>query len=139
MPEVVGEAQAMIASMEPVLVPGEVVFCSTSDAGLLSAALPKARAVFAEQEGASLILPRPEAGALGFDADQPMRQITLQVFSALDGVGLTAAVANALAAEAIPSNIVAAYHHDHVFVPAGMAERALEVLRATQGRAARQG
>jgi uncharacterized protein len=46
-----------------------------------------------------------------------MRQITLDVHSALDGVGLTAAVAVALAAEGIPCNMIAAHHHDHVFVP----------------------
>ena len=139
MPEVVGEMQAMVASMEPVLVPGEVVFCTTLDGEILSRALPKARSVFAEKEGASLILPLAEAEALGLDVGQPMRQITLQVFSALDGIGLSAVVASALAAAAIPCNIVAAFHHDHVFLPAGMADRALEVLRATQERAARQG
>ena len=55
--------------------------------------------------------------------------------SALDGVGLTAAVSGALAAEAIPCNVVAAFHHDHIFVPSGMAERALAVLKALQGGA----
>ena len=136
---VVRDTQAMIASMEPVLVPGDVVFCSTSDAETLSAALPMARSVFAEPEGVSLILPTGAAEELGLEASAPMRQITLQVLSALDGVGLTAAAASALAAEAIPSNVVAAYHHDHIFVPATMAERAMEVLRATQERARQQG
>ena len=135
---VVRDTQAMIASMEPVLVPGDVVFSSTSDAEALSAALPRARSVFAEPEGVSLILPIGAAKELGLEASAPMRQITLQVLSALDGVGLTAAVASALAADAIPSNFVAARHHDHVFVPAAMAERAMEVLRATQERARQQ-
>jgi uncharacterized protein len=62
----------------------------------------------------------------------PMRRIVLQVFSALDGVGLTAAVATALANEGIPCNMTAGYHHDHVFVPSAMAERAVAVLRDLQ-------
>jgi hypothetical protein len=35
--------------------------------------------------------------------------------------------------------MVAAYHHDHVFVPAAMAERAIAVLRELQQRASRTG
>ena len=63
-----------------------------------------------------------------------MRRIVLQVFSALDGVGLTAAVATALANEGIPCNMIAGYHHDHVFVPSAMAGRAVAVLRDLQVR-----
>ena len=64
-----------------------------------------------------------------------MRCITLQVHSALDGVGLTAAVAGALAAQGIACNMVAAYHHDHAFVPEAQAEAALAVLLALQAGA----
>ena len=53
----------------------------------------------------------------------------LQVHSALDGVGLTAAVAGALAAAGIACNVIAAFHHDHLFVPAA---RAGAVLLAAQ-------
>jgi hypothetical protein len=59
-----------------------------------------------------------------------MRCITLGVFSDLEGVGLTAAVAGALADREIPCNMVAALRHDHAFVPADRAEEALEVLEA---------
>jgi hypothetical protein len=72
---------------------------------------------FREREGVSLILERSTAATLGFDVSLPVRRIVLQVHSALDGVGLTAAVSAALCAEAIPCNVVAAYHHDHIFVP----------------------
>lgn len=123
--------------MDPVLVPGEVVFCTTPDAGIAAAALPRALAVFAEDEGTSLVLPLAVARSMRFDTGAPMRQITLQVHSALDGVGLTVAVAGALAAEGIPCNVVAAFHHDHLFVPPEMAERALAALRALQAATAR--
>jgi len=44
--------------------------------------------------------------------------ITLMVHSALDSVGLTAAVTRQLADEGISCNVVAGYFHDHLFVPA---------------------
>jgi hypothetical protein len=85
-----------------------------------------------EAEGRSFILPVAEAEALGFDCSIPMRQITLMVNSALDGVGLTAAVSGELARLNIPCNMVAAHHHDHVFVPGEMADRALAALSEMQ-------
>jgi hypothetical protein len=63
-----------------------------------------------------------------------MRRITLTVHSALDGIGLTAAVSAELTAAGIPCNVVAALHHDHVFVPAAQAEAALAALRARAGQ-----
>ena len=61
-----------------------------------------------------------------------MRRITLRVFSALDGVGLTAAVANALATRGIACNVVTAYRHDHIFVPSDRAQEAIEALHELQ-------
>ena len=40
-----------------------------------------------------------------------------------------AAIATALAEKEISSNIVAAYHHDHVFVPWDRRDEAMDVLR----------
>ncbi len=123
MGEAVRDTAGVIAGMSPRLVPGVWVFrtASGSEAARL---VPEARAMFREDEGMSLVLPGEAGDPLA------MRQITLDVHSALDGVGLTAAVASALAASGIPCNMIAAHHHDHVFVPEGQAERALEVLRA---------
>ncbi|MEL6410886.1 MAG: ACT domain-containing protein, partial [Pseudomonadota bacterium] len=70
---------------------------------------------------------------LGYEAELPMARITLSVHSALDGVGLTAAVSGLLANNAIPCNMVAAFHHDHVFVPVDQAERAMQLLQALAG------
>ena len=58
-----------------------------------------------------------------------MARITLTGHSALDGVGLTAAVASALADAEIPCNMVAAFHHDHAFVPWEMRARAMDHLK----------
>jgi hypothetical protein len=57
------------------------------------------------------------------------------VHSDLQAVGLTAAVAAALAEAGISCNVVAAAHHDHLFVPVESASQAIAVLQALQERA----
>jgi len=126
---VVGGRDAMIGGMAPMLREGRFVFCTAAD---LSRFEGRAIGMFREDEGWSAILPIADAEALGFGSHAPMRQITLQVFSALGGVGLTAAVAGALAEAGIACNMVAAFHHDHAFVPAAAADRALVVLQRLQ-------
>ncbi len=122
------DLKAMIAQMQPELTDGEYVFCTTKDADLAAQVQSAAIGLFREREGTTLILPVGLAEQHGFDAAMPMRLITLNVYSALDGVGLTAAVSSALADAGIPCNIVAAFHHDHIFVPSRQAARALELL-----------
>lgn len=128
----------MIANMTPVLQPGTFVFCSMLHNADADAVMPLARAMFVEDEGLSLILPKAEADRLGLAYEMPMKQITLMVFSSVQGVGLTAAVAKALAKKQIPANVVSATQHDHVFVPARKADEALATLRALQDDARRE-
>ena len=116
----------MIAGMAPVLEEAEWYFVTGADPALAALAL----ASFQEDEGLSLILPLAVVRDQGLAVDLTMRRITLSVYSALDGVGFTAAVATALAEAGIACNMVAAYHHDHAFVPAGDADRAVSVLQA---------
>ncbi len=91
--------------------------------------------MFREAEGVSLILERDAAQAAGLPVEGPMALITLNVYSALDGVGLTAAVATALAKAEIACNMVAALNHDHVFVPADRADEAVAILLDLQASA----
>ena len=53
----------------------------------------------------------------------------LSVNSSLDAVGLTAAVATKLSFYGISANVVAAYYHDHIFVPSEKADKALLALK----------
>jgi uncharacterized protein len=117
----------LLASLTPALEAGDFVFTTTTGeppAGLAPLA------TFREPEGITLILDRASARAAGLAFEGVYRQITLQVHSSLEAVGLTAAVATRLAAEGISANVVAAYHHDHIFVPERDAERALAALVA---------
>lgn len=128
MADVVTDGAAMVAGMDPVLMPGTWCFCTMADGAAVQGTL----ATFREEEGLSVLLPVDRVAELGLEVDFPMRQITLKVYSSLEGVGLTAAVAGALAARGIACNMIAARLHDHVFVPAARAEEALEVLRRLQ-------
>ncbi len=59
--------------------------------------------------------------------------LELSVYSDLQAVGFLAQVAAALTDANVPCNAIAAYHHDHIFVPemrAADAIAAIEALRA---------
>ncbi len=56
--------------------------------------------------------------------------------SALDAVGLTAAVATELAAAGTSCNVVAGFHHDRLFVEHACAEEALAALDRLSRRSA---
>lgn len=119
---------AMIRGMAPVLDPETWHFVTVTDASAIAGTSPLA--TFVEKEGLSLIVSEQDTQNTGLPTDMPMARITLTVHSALDGVGLTAAVASALAEADIPCNMVAAFHHDHAFVPLADAPRALAILMA---------
>lgn len=121
----VKDTVAMISGMAPVLDEAVYHFCQGAE-HLISQAL----ASFREDEGLSLILTDELAQAEGLASDLSMKRITLSVHSAFDGVGLTAAVATVLADNGIACNMVAGFHHDHAFVPAADAERAVALLNA---------
>ena len=82
-----------------------------------------------------------EVFAEGWSADEEglayegtFRCISLQVHSSLEAVGLTAAVTSELAAHDISVNVIAGYHHDHIFVPSRHADLALSLLKAMSSR-----
>jgi len=132
----VESAGDMIRGMNPVLQPGRFVFCSFTDGNPPASLRDAALATFRETEGLSLLLHEDDAVKAGLGASAPMRQITLKVYSSLTGVGLTAAVATALADEGIACNVIAATLHDHIFVPAEDADRAMAVLARLQAETA---
>jgi hypothetical protein len=121
------DLDVLLREMRPDLRPSEYVYCSVpaADAGWPSLS---PLGFFREDEGLTLILEREVADKAGLTYGPVMRCITLTVHSALEAVGLTAAVAVALTRHGISANVVAAYHHDHIFVPAVDAERALAAL-----------
>ncbi|MHA6798529.1 ACT domain-containing protein [Bounagaea algeriensis] len=128
----------LLAHLEPELLPGEHVF-TTVDGHEDPVPAKYGQPVVAvrEAEGTTLVLPRAQADEAGLPYEYVAAQITLRVHSALDAVGLSAAVSTALADAGLSCNIVAGYHHDHLFVPAEHARHALQVLRELATSAAR--
>ena len=133
--DAIRDLDRLLAEMDPVLSEEAYVFLSVGhdEAAEWTARLAPL-ATFREAEGTTLIVESKSAHAHGFDAAPAMRMITLTVHSSLEAVGLTAAVATCLAQAGISANVVAAYHHDHVFGPEADAEAALKALRQLQQR-----
>ena len=125
----ISNLQELLSSMNPALLRGEFVFMTLPDATYGEASHLAPIASFVEREGLTLIIPRDRADAEGVDYDGTFRMITLQVHSSLDASGLTAAVSKRLTEENISANVVAAFYHDHVFVPSNRADEALLALR----------
>jgi hypothetical protein len=114
----------LLRTMRPTLRPGSYVFVSVPQ---MMADLEPIATV-REVEGLTLVLTRDEADTAGLDYDFVAAMITLQVHSALEAVGLTAAVATELAGAGISCNVIAGYFHDHLFVPTDRADDALRLL-----------
>jgi hypothetical protein len=81
-----------------------------------------------ENEGVTSVVSVSDAERLGVTPEFVAAWLTLDVNSALDAVGLTAAVSSALAAGGIACNVLAGYHHDHLLVPEDDAARAVSIL-----------
>ncbi len=87
-------------------------------------------AMVTEAEGTTVVISAADAMRMGREPEFVAAWLTLNVESALDAVGLTAAVSSALAADGIPCNMLTGYHHDHLLVPIENAERAIAILNA---------
>lgn len=118
--------------MQPNLREPEYVFCTVPAASYGDYQQYQPLASFAEEEGLTLVLERPQALSAGFDCSASFKAISLSVHSSLEAVGLTAAVSTVLAEQGISANVIAAFYHDHLFVPAADAQRALDCLTQLQ-------
>ncbi|SET02362.1 ACT domain-containing protein [Stigmatella erecta] len=123
---------ALLRGLSPTLNPGEYVFCTVSDEHVLQGTRPLGS--FQEREGLTVILERPQADRLQLPYTYVAAWITISIHSALEAVGLTAALSTALAQAGISCNVVAGFYHDHLFVSAAEGPRALQVLRGLAAR-----
>lgn len=118
----------LLSHMQPALLPGEFVYVSLPNGAYGDGAELCPVASCVEKEGLSLTVPRERADAAGLAYDGVFRLISLSVHSSLEAVGLTAAISTTLAQHQISANIIAGHYHDHLLVPAGCAEDALNAL-----------
>ena len=117
-------------SLRPELHPGRYVFVSVAEGVPLGVA-PVATVV--EDEGLTLVLQQEHADEAGLAYDYVARWITLGVETTLEQVGITAAFAATLAEAGISCNVIAGFHHDHLFVPHDRAEEAVGLLTVIPG------
>jgi len=123
----------LLLTMEPVLHEGVYVYCTINRTPTPDE-VATAIALVREDEGTTLVLSHEDATAMRLRYPSLMARITLTVHSSLAAVGLTAAVAKSLGDVGIPCNVIAGFHHDHIFVPADRARDAMEALRALSDR-----
>jgi len=95
---------------------------------------PPFRLLFVEDEATTVLLAADEAAARGSEGTFPCQWIVLGASSDLGAVGLLAAITGELARAGIALNAISAFHHDHLFVPAGRGAEAVELLRRLQAR-----
>jgi len=120
------ELEILLKSLSPSLSETEYVFCTLHENSDCEHLCPLA--TFHEDEGLSLVISRNKAEQACIPFERTFRLITLKVHSSLEAVGLTAAVSSALAMQGISTNVIAAYYHDHILVPAHQALDALAAL-----------
>jgi hypothetical protein len=116
----------LLKAMRPVHNVGNYVFCTVDS--LTPEYINEAVLIFKEQEGNTLIIRKEVADKLGLKYSIIASWITLTVYSSLAAVGFTAAYSEALARNGISCNVVAGFHHDHLFVRREDTVKALEIL-----------
>jgi len=97
---------------------------------LAAGTIDDAAATITEAEGTTYIIERDSAERRGLPWTFAAAWLTVEAETALDGVGVTATIATALAEAGIPCNVLAAFHHDHLLVPVDRADEAIALLDA---------
>lgn len=121
----VSDLRAMLAGMAPVLDESPFRFDANECGDDFNEHAGKVFALVREAEGITRIIRADE------DNPGPLFGcVTLQVHSDLEGVGLTAAVSTALAEAGIACNVIAGFHHDHLFVPWPSRHDAMTILQS---------
>jgi hypothetical protein len=121
------DLRRLLADLRPVRREGEFVVVSRPRDQRVE--VEAAATVDEGDEGVTHVVRRELADERGWAYDFVGAWLTMQVHSALDAVGMTAAMSTALTEAGISCNVLAGYHHDHLLVPSDRADEAIAVLR----------
>jgi uncharacterized protein len=135
MPNPISDRSELLASMQPVLNNGVYVYASIAHGADIRALAPIV--TVSEPQGLTVVVREDIAKATALDVLARVAWISLHVQSDLQAIGFTAAFSSALGAAGISCNVVAGAYHDHIFVPAELAEKAMNTLRALSAEAFR--
>lgn len=125
----------LLKHMMPNLRPEEYVFLCFPSSAYGDQPELQPVATFVEEEGLTLVVPRELADQHQHSYTSVFRCITLQVHSSLEAVGLTAAFATQLTRYSISANVIAGFHHDHIFVGTNDASKAIDALHELSANA----
>lgn len=116
----------LISEMEPVLNDGKYVFASVSDVK----AIPRDKTLceIKEREGVTVVMTQADADDFNITYQYVAAWITLNIHSALQAVGLTAAFSTALTDASISCNVIAGFYHDHIFIDYKDKDKAMNTL-----------
>ena len=117
--------------MQPQLNSGEYVFVTLKNSAIIPRSMPICE--FKEKEGTTLVLEKRIADQYNLKYEYIASWITLNVHSALEAVGLTAAFSTTLTNHGISANVIAGYFHDHIFIDKKSAKKAMQVLLELSG------
>ena len=120
------DLRELVKTLKPKHNIGEFVFCVVND--LTDVNPNDIMMFFREGEGNTIIIKKDLADSLNFQYSFISSWITLTVHSSLTAVGLTALFSKALSERGISCNVVAAFYHDHIFVPKKDTEEAMAIL-----------
>ncbi|MBC8617234.1 ACT domain-containing protein [Parabacteroides faecis] len=126
------ELQTLLANVDPVLDERSFIFCTFPELNNDDICRLNPIGFFHEKEGLTLIITKQQAVDSHINYESVYSLISLNVHSSLDAVGLTAAFSAKLAEKNISANVVAAYYHDHIFVPEEKATQALMAIHELQ-------
>jgi putative acetyltransferase len=128
----VSDLKQQLAGLDARLNPGAYVFVTLDEGRKIDASA--IIATMREPAGNSAVIEAAAAAAAGLPPSPLFAWITLSVHSDLQSVGLTATFSGVLRTAGIGCNVIAGARHDHIFVPAAQADRAMSELRALQRR-----
>lgn len=118
--------ESLLKNISPELNSGDFVFVEVEN--LEGLKIDDVLALFREKESITLVLERAKAEELSLTYEGVFSWITLNVFSSLDDVGLTAAFSKVLSENKISCNVIAGVNHDHIFVSKNDSDSAIKIL-----------
>jgi hypothetical protein len=118
--------KTLLQSLNPTLHLGEFVFCSLENIANIDPA--DLVMTFKETEGTTIIIRKETADNLKLEYSFTAAWITIEAFSSLEAVGLTAAFSTELSKKGISCNVVSGFYHDHIFVKHDEAQKAIDAL-----------
>lgn len=120
----------ILENLDPKILQSEFIFMSSNGdlIELIKALDPIG--FFKEKEGNTLVISKELADKFNVEYDSVFSCISLGVNSSLDSFGLISTISRELTKNEISSNVFSGFYHDHIFVQADKAYKALKVIES---------